>query len=564
MKKFSKLICILICLSIPFAGVFGCRDDGVTRDLTKTQLNVGTFDGGFKTEWLYAAKARFEEYYKDYEFEPGKKGVEVHITPSRSYGTASFVDTIKGATDEVFFVEQVNYRALVNAEVVLDITDVVTEDMTEYGENVSIEDKMTQEDRDTFGIKKDNESTAYYGIPFYEATYGIHYDIDLFEENNFFFAAEGQGDSQGFVTGPSAKRGNGPDGVEGTYDDGLPATYDDFFKLCDRIASMSMTPLIWAGGVQHYINAFMMSLWADFEGLEQAMLNYTFDGTATDLVSNIDASGKVTNYSQKIDNSNGYLLMQQEGRYRALDFMERIVDQKNVYYNENTCFSDTNGHTSAQSSFLRGKYDNKLPTIAMLIDGTWWYNEAGRVFKTMENIPGAGAKERRIGLMPLPKADSTRLGKFTYYQCYMTEAVIKSSTPQSIIPVAKAFVKFCHTNESLSEFTTITSTTRPYSYTLEEKHKNDISPYGKSLHDLHTAAEVVSPWSNNELFLAGFDEFVDAAFRWQTKIQGDSYNRPSTSLRSGTSAKNYFNGLSEFWNQSRWEQNFSKYYKSQE
>lgn len=559
MKKLAKLICLIICTAIAVVPFAGCRDQGgETVDYTKTQLRVGTFDGGFKTEWLNAAKVRFQEHYKDYEFEEGKKGVQIHITPSRSYGTAGFVDTIKGSKDEVFFVEQVDYRNMINKGVILDVTDAITAPLSEYGETESIEDKMYKEDVDFYGVGEGADK-KYYGIPFYEATYGIQYDIDLFEQDNLYFAAEGVGDSKGFVKSISTKRGNGPDGIEGTYDDGLPATYEDFFKLCDKISSSGKVPIIWAGNVQHYISAFMMSLWADYEGLDQAMLNYTFDGEATNLVSNIDANGKVTTYSEKINNKNGYKLMEQAGRYYALDFMERIVDKKDVYYNENICFSGSQSHTGAQTSFLRSRFNNSQQDIAMLIDGTWWYNEAGRVFDEMSGTPGASAKERRIGLMPLPKADKDRLGAFTYYQCYMTEAVIKANTPANIIPVAKEFLKFCHTNESLSEFTTITSTTKPYKYTLEDKHLDSISHYGKSLHDLHSAANVVEPWSNNSLFLKGYDEFVDAGKRWNTKMGSSSYNTPSTALRSGISAKDYFNGLKDYWDLGRWNNTFAEF-----
>lgn len=41
-------------------------------------------------------------------------------------------------------------------------------------------------------------------------------------------------------------------------------------------------------------NFLMLSLWADYEGAEQMQLNYSFNGTATNLVSSFGATGPAT------------------------------------------------------------------------------------------------------------------------------------------------------------------------------------------------------------------------------------------------------------------------------
>ena len=56
-------------------GRTGGKNSAEKIDATKTQLYVGTYDGAYGDEWLYAVKTRFEEKYKDVSFESGKTGV---------------------------------------------------------------------------------------------------------------------------------------------------------------------------------------------------------------------------------------------------------------------------------------------------------------------------------------------------------------------------------------------------------------------------------------------------------------------------------------------------------
>lgn len=50
----------------------GGGDTGITEevDTARTQLYVSNFNGGYGDEWLKTLKTRFEEFYKDTEFEP--------------------------------------------------------------------------------------------------------------------------------------------------------------------------------------------------------------------------------------------------------------------------------------------------------------------------------------------------------------------------------------------------------------------------------------------------------------------------------------------------------------
>jgi hypothetical protein len=241
------------------------------------------------------------------------------------------VQNLAGSSQEVFFTEAVNYYDLKDRGLLYDISKAVTQPLNyefvdgstaEGEETVTVESKMRDVHKDYFKA----DDGKYYGIPFYEANYGIVYDVALFEKNNLYFAAAGQGDAKGFVKNASTPRSNGPDGKPSTSDDGLPATYDDFFKLCDQMVSKNITPINWGGKTPEYVNALAECLQIDYEGAENMRVAYTSSGTAEHLVKNINADGTVELYSEEITPETGYLpWTKQAGRYYALSFVERLL-----------------------------------------------------------------------------------------------------------------------------------------------------------------------------------------------------------------------------------------------
>ena len=557
MKKIIALS-LTMCSVVAFAG---CRQGAPTPnnkpvDTTKTQLYVGTLDGGFGSKWLENYANRFEELHAETVFETGKKGVQVHVEASRDYGLDSIQSVIKDVETEVFFLEMSDYYQLINGGYLLEITDAVTTSLTEYGEEKSIVEKMYADDVNYF--KTDDQK--YYAVPVYEANYGIVYDVDMFEENGFYFAAQGHGNSSGFVdAGDEDKthRSKGPDGEQGTNDDGLPATYEEFFKLCDYIASMEMYPITWAGAVPDYVNGLMMSMHADYEGVDGMKLNYTLNGEAT-LVNSIGQNGTVSTYKETITPANGYLLQKQAGRYYALKFVEQLTSKAGEYYNTNNCFSSAQSHMMAQTNFLQSRFDRDIKDVAMLIDGSWWFNEAAKTFDEMSNIPGASASERRLSVLPLPKATADQIGVSTYFNNYMTELCIKSNIATEKIECAKQFIRYCRTNEALSSFTADTSTTVPYEYTLEAEDEARISYYGAQLYKRHTESVKVSAWAKSKVYLADTQIHTIPTDAWNSVVDGGSFNLVTVAFKNdGITAQQYFEGLSTYTSKSAWESKYA-------
>ena len=110
MKKITRMIMSSVLCLTAALGASGCGsvvipgdEQTETVDTEKTQLYVYNYNGGYRTEWLYKAKARYEELHKDdTNWESGKKGVQIMVTPAKS---ATDVETIKKSKSEIYFIE---------------------------------------------------------------------------------------------------------------------------------------------------------------------------------------------------------------------------------------------------------------------------------------------------------------------------------------------------------------------------------------------------------------------------------------------------------------------------
>jgi len=563
MKLTKKIMASIISVVLITTTLTACGSVE-TVDRTKTQLYIGMVPTGFGTDWLYAAKDRFEALNAETVFESGKKGVQIFIedVPAGS----SIGSVMSGLRQEVIFTEDCDYYQLANSNLLYDITSIVDETIPFNNETESIADKMYSTQKEFYDI-----DGKYYAVPFNDVTTGIIYNIDIFERENLYFLADDTSSKAAkftelptgkksfkFITSSTDTKSAGPDGLIGTNDDGLPATYEQFFALFDKLVTKDIIPITWAGQYQFYFYRFLYTLWANNEGFDQMSLNYTFDGTAYDLINSIDlVNGDVTFLGGEdgieITDENGYLLNKQAGKYYALSFAEQLIQNTN-YYDEQLCFSPAQQHLDAQNLFLMGTFSDSVDETAMLIDGSWWENEATFTFNNMENRYGAVASKnnRKFGMLPLPYPTDDYIGehqKMTFDSNYSL-SFINGNIESNKVAVAKAFFQFMHTRESFIEFTTITSMTKPFTYEATESEKDAMSSYGLSMMENREDALSLCAYSNNNTFLNNRSTFNALHTSiWQTS----DYNVPSTAFRDNKiTAYIYFNGLSEHYNESFW------------
>ena len=543
-KTFNRVTCFILSIfmvtvALCFTGCGPQQEEQV--DEGKTQLLIGCYDGGFGDEFLYEYKDEFEALYEDYESPDGKKGVQVLIRTEKNYEFLQMSGSVAGWDRDIYITAQgYEYNRLAKQGAFLDITDIATQKLP--NEDKSIAEKMKPLYQDWFEV--DNK---YYALPQYEGGSGISYDVDLFNDNNLFINKEFENDAnlaKKFSCGENdPERAYGPDGIKNTYDDGLPATYDDFFQLCDRMVDKGITPVIWAGKLQNYMSASLLSLYADYEGVDNVMTHFRFDGK-TDIVSEFDSQGNpVIVKDYEITSANGYDVFKQPGMYYALEFLSRLISDER-YYNYNDCFGGAVDHLGAQEKFVYGAATEQ--PIGMLFDGSWWYNEAkGAREDFADEFPGV--KEHRYAMLPMPKAPGASTDNSLMDSTYSL-SFINAKIDSNKIDIAKKFLQFCFTNDSLSVFTKLTSTTCPYDYEMSKQDYDDSSYLAKKMYELHQNVEYIMPLNESEVFLKNSSIVYPAQFWKNNKNVVPSTNFQKLKYGSdGMTSKELFEEIGTYY-----------------
>ena len=536
----SRLLIAIVCSSC-LMGVSACKKNkGAPHSKDgKAVINIGTYDGGVGYEWINTICAEFNEQFADYTDATlesmGLKGVEFRVDPNESYYGENLES---GLTADIYFTEMVDYAYYARKGLFLDITDVVTSDLADCGDTGSIEDKLDDNFK-TFLKCIDNK---YYGLPFYEGFYNLMYDVDLFDSERLFF------DEDGVIgeTSESTNLSKGPDNVAGTWDDGLPRTYEEFDVLMDNLSG-SYTPIVLTGGTTSYVNRYIQNHFVNYEGKEQSLLNYTFNGFAknlgtveqngNDIVVTKDASA--TNISQY---SEGVELQRQLGKYYALDFLKNHM--------MNGSLRTASNHKEAQKDFISTKYGNNRKDYAygLIVEGSWWENEASTYLKADESR-GGGKLNRRFGILPIPKVSEEQLGeKQTVISLNSSFCFVAKNT---VYPeLSKQVLKFFHTNKSLSSFTTSTSTTRAFTYTIEESDAPNCSYFARQLIEMKKTCDIVYPYSSDSHVLDKKTYFSMDKYPWSIGVTtSNAFDQFNNNLETPVSYfKKMYTYANNWWN----------------
>lgn len=534
MKKTKKVVSLALAgaMAMSFMGAFcSCsKTVGEKVDKSRTQIRVFSYDGGFGTDWIDAIAKKYEELHKNDSYEDGKRGVQI-IPTGKKETTDGFEDKIQNQSYDIYFGEKAYYNSLVDKDKVYDITKVVKAtnpyaDFEDGKTGRSIESKLDASARSFYDL-----NGKYYGLPHYIGSVGITYNVDLFDQEGYYFVDPTELDGIDvsnetffplrFLGGwknqsVTPSKSKGPDGIANTYDDGLPATYQEFWDLCKYIKQKGDLPMIWEGVTYNtYTSLLLNSLVAQYEG-EEMELNYTFNGTATDLIK-IDKNGAIVKeggvpvteslsiyYNGKADN-NISELNRQAGRYYGLDFIKTLTDNRSKYSNGK---GTDNGYmqTIAQEDFLFSR--DKTETVAMLIDGPWWENEARKPFNMMaEKDKKFSQKESRLAWMPLPHATEEKVGSQTvfadtlYSLCFVNKNVEKKS--QKVQDLILDFLQFMHTDWSLATYTVQTNSVRGFNYTLDTlsaTEKESLSYFGNTLWNYKQNSYVSYMFGNSSVY----------------------------------------------------------------
>lgn len=506
--------------AITAVSAVGCGrsdSDNVTVDSSKSQLYVRYYQGGAGRNWIDNAIADFEEAYAETSFESGKKGVQV----VKDFDKSGFSDsTVKESSNQVF-IGEINYYKFVSSGVMLDISDLVKGSAVngpEDSESVTIESKLRASQRDFYNIGAEGNK-KYYGLPSYETSMNINYNVSVFQSKNLYFAAGTDGQTESwseeklkskdveelFIKTKNAKKSYGPDGKTGvidgvdySWDDGLPATYNDFQALLTCMVRRGVVPFIWNGTSTDYLTGLANEVWANNAGYEQMMLNMTFEGVAKDLIE-FDANGHIVTDENgqpvlrgetAITPSNAYELHASKSLYDAVRFVKMMmgtsVEQNpardNTYRYKDSMKMD---YRSTQDYFINGKAKNKTngQDIGMMVEGTWWESEARTNFSSEDD---RRSEDRNYAIMPIPKPTYAEVGtkKNTKISERNTIAFINANCPQYAVPIAKEFLKFLYSDKQMNKFSEDTNMLIAMNYELTEDTLAAMSNYGRSVYQV--------------------------------------------------------------------------------
>lgn len=543
-KLTARILSLALCATLGSTSFAACGGGTSEEqiDASKSQLYVNTFYAGLGDQWLKDFKTAFETKYAETSFEDGKKGVQVVIDYSYSSGY-EIVQGLMDSRSEVIWCENVNYSQLATSGLALNINDVVQKPMSEFGETGTIEQKF---DDSLLAYYKAVDGNVY-ALPWFDYMKGVIYDVDIFEgkqsDGYGFYLAKDGGYTSGLEGEP--EKANGPDGVAGTFDDGLPVTHEQFFAMMDEMVRYGITPFCFPG-MYTYVDSFFLNLWANEAGVEQMNVAFNLSGTAKNLV-DVSADGTVTPLGDtEITNENGHLVLKQESKYRAYQFLQKFV-KNNRYYSINS-FSASQSHVMAEEEFLYNVADGN-EKVAMTVNGIWWEEEASSIFTAMSDLDEAYSRDnRRLAWMPMPyytdPGETTVARKQTVSTETQNCVFIKSNIAEEKVELAKKFLEFTSSDEQLVAFAEAISV--PRALKLEDaallEESDNLTYYGKSVLDMKNNTNIVCPQSTNKFqWSAGLsyhNMFTQAI------VGGSTYTAVTFAFYNNTAmtAADYFNG----------------------
>lgn len=524
-------------------------------DNARTQLFVFNTDFGVDSGWLMQAKTRFESAHaSDTCWEQGKTGVQVVIR-NTSRTAQEEVDEILENREEVYFTQQTDYRNLLKKGLLANLTETVTGPL--LGESRSIEQKLTETQREYFGITEaetdgmanGSEQTAkYYALPYAYSHFGIVYNVELFDKMGYYFAAEPQENGSPFISTENKKKSLGADGKENTADDGLPTTYSEFFTLCDYILENDQTPLTFGGeNYEEYLTWLTDALAAEENGYAQTVLQYTLDGVATNLGSIRDAKFKQDETDLTITEENGYELARSAGNYYALEFTKKLTGQ--TKYHDQSAFKRYRSQAQARKDFIWRSADGETSDIAMLLDGSWWESGATEAFSQLtEKIGERGGKmHRQFVWMPLPTATAQTEKESVLVDCLGSMAFIKSNVAEWKKPLAEEFLRFIYSDEELRAYTRETGTLSALDYTLQASDVGKLSLFGRSLLAAREDGKTVYPYSTAKTYVKN-ERFFEVTQKWRASfVFAAAEQYPIDAFKNrNLSVVDYFNGMFKY------------------
>ena len=128
--------------------------------------------------------------------------------------------------------------------------------------------------------------------------------------------------------------------------------------------------------------------------------------------------------------------------------------------------------------------------------------------------------------------------------------------------VAKLFLKFCYTKESLIEFTTTSGTTKGVDYQLTETEEADmiksLNHYEKSFWDFRSKANILYPMSDSPILINNQRAFNLIDADWTVTVGESKHVTAYDAIKAKVSATDYFKA--GWISEATWTNDYSKFF----
>lgn len=591
MKRLTKMLSLVICLIISLSTVLaatGCGPEEANWDMTKVNLRVQVYDGGYGNDWLYACKEDFEKKYAETTF-GDLKGVDVHITTDRTLGTA-IKDQYAVLEQDMMFCPTVHdYVGLAKNGYLLDLTDIFTdvpqENIGTGKTNKSIKDNLEPEVERFLAVQDASGTDRYYGLPCQGEGNGFNYDVDMFFNYGFYYkdghdhstkasnfitpieyddqdVADNGGEyvtltdvgggTMKYVTVKGDTLSTGPDGKYGTNDDGEPEYYSDFLNLCHYMqidSGYGIKPCIWMSGAEAYVYSIAGLLAKDYSGYDEACVTRDFEGGTIKYITEWNGDGtpkSFATYDMDQPNADKAMVFKSAGYYYGVSLIASIL--KNNYYSSKV--TGETSHIDAQYALLLSSMRNtdNDDRVAFLLDGAYWEHEAlqNGLFDSAVDKTGDDYfkyENRRFRTLACPKVDGQELGRATVGGTGGTYALVlkKVEEDPQVEQVAKLFYQFVFSDVGNAYYTQYTSLCRCLDYPID---RDKLSYFGGQVYDLYHSenTDVVQGLTRTDFVQENVDMLQSY---YCIKYKGSNYDRQILEplMNQGCTAKDYYEGL---------------------
>ncbi len=581
MWNFSKRIIalfLLLCLSLSVVACSGSTGSG-SGGGDKTTIYIANTGGGVGELWLQQAKERFIEKYADKLYN-GKPGVDIDIYSSTAVNTANM--STDGYT--MYFTERSGTaRNLSQAQLTYDLTNIVTEKIYENGTK-AIVDYVEP----SFLSALKGADGQYYALPHFEIYPTLTYNRYIFDKYGIYFAAPDAVGAEDYTCiygnakivgqgGENVKKSCGIDGEYFTDDDGLPTSLQELLILCNYMYNENnVVPFTVAGGHIDYHNYFTEGIMSSIMGKDSFLGMFSFDTEVEvvtgysdqNLFQGVDYVKKPNTATVKLTNENGYLTREIAARYYAAAMTE--ICEKNLWFSSDST-SGNSTHSVTQDNFVLGGVRGKKE-IGILIEGSQWVNETIQT-GTFEDYKTFTTRESDLGIMPFPVSVNTTItegnGKKHTVMDFGTSYMFVSqriANDEGLKEAVKDFIQFIYSEAELQNFTKVTGVLKAsmnYNYATDEI-MNNLLPLQKEILRYRKNGDMVLQTSNNDLFYAGWGDFIMAI---DAPMFRGSYDNNTTvsnylsAVRNGKTARQIFENF--FISQAAWNSRFSSYFQGE-